>query len=564
MITAEDMKPVLALLLCLSLAFSACASPSTPIAPVDQGLSFTLAFAGDTHSHLDPVETLVKVNGKDTLLQAGGLSRLASVINSLRAKDEVLLLHAGDALFGTYYFIKYGVTADVEMLNALGFAAMAVGNHDFDKGPEGLVEVARLAKFPVISANIEASGKPELQAALKPYTVLTVKGQKIGLIGLTNTLTPLLDPSGPGVKFFNPVEAVQKYADALSQAGVDKIILLSHLGYEQDVELVKSVKGIDLVVGGHSHSLLGPPALKDLGLEVAGPYPAVVKDSEGRDVPIVHAWEYSRALGVLSVKFDGQGRLISYQGNTTIPISDVIRQSGAGGSYANINTASAEYRALLASLKGAGIEVYPEDKVITKLRDTFYQPVSFIGARVAAADTTLNERDLAFLVADALMWKAKPVGLKAQFSFVPVSYMRGGGIMQGEFTGAPLYEFMPFESPLVVCEVKGSDLKRLIELMVNNPNPYIIVKTGTPYLAVSSLSFSVDSSSPRNVVGLQLDDGAPMDLEGTYRLVTTARIAKGMFKVSETTDFIDSQVFIDYARSLGNLRPVSGERVRGW
>jgi 2',3'-cyclic-nucleotide 2'-phosphodiesterase (5'-nucleotidase family) len=267
---------------------------------------------------------------------------------------------------------------------------------------------------------------------------------------------------------------------------------------------------------------------------------------------------------VLNVKFDGRGNLISYQGSTVVPIGDDIRQPGPDGRYVSLKAGSTEYSTLLAGLKPAGIEVYQEDKTMRKLRDSFYQPISFVGDKVASAETTLNERDLAFLVADAMMWKAKSTGLRAQFSFVPVSYMRGGSIHQGDFSGAPLYEFMPFESPLAVCEVKGADLKKLIELMVNNPSPYIVVKTGTPYLAVSGLSFKVDNSQPRNVIDLQVDDSGPMDLEATYRLVTTARIAKGMFKVAETTDFIDSLVFIEYARSLKNLRPVSVQMVQGW
>lgn len=559
------MHNVLIWLLCLAFSLIACAAPAAPAVPPDAGsLSFTVAFVGDTHSHLDSVKTLVKAGGKDTLLQAGGLPRLASVINELRSEDEVLLLHTGDALFGTYYFMKYGVASDVDLLNALGFAAMTVGNHDFDKGPEGLVEFAGLAKFPLISANIEVSGKPELQAALKPYAVLMVKGQKIAVIGLTTTLTPLLDPSGPGVKFLNPAETVQRSVDALSQAGVNKVILLSHLGYETDVPLIKSLKGVDLVMGGHSHTLLGPGSLKELWPEAAGPYPTVIKDSEGHDVHIVHAWEYSRALGILKIKFDAQGRLISYAGSAIIPIGDDIKQAGSDGSYASLKPGSPAYNALIAVLKPAGIGVQPEDKAIGKLRDFYYQPISFIGDNVATAETTLNERDLAFLVADSMMWKAKSAGLKAQFSFVPVSYMRGGSLMQGDFTGAPLYEFMPFESPLAVCEVKGADLKRLIELMVNNPSPYIVVKTGTPYLAVSGLRFSVDNSQPRNVIDMQLDDGGPMDMDATYHLVTTTRIAKGMFKVSETTDYIDAQVFIEYAHSLKNLRPMSEQMVQGW
>ncbi|MBN1374774.1 MAG: 5'-nucleotidase C-terminal domain-containing protein, partial [Dehalococcoidia bacterium] len=170
-------------------------------------------------------------------------------------------------------------------------------------------------------------------------------------------------------------------------------------------------------------------------------------------------------------------------------------------------------------------------------------------------------------LADALLWKADRLGLNGQFAFVPVSYMRNGMLIKGDFTAGPVYEFMPFASPLVTCETRGDSIKRLIETMVNNPNPYIIVKSGTPYLAVSGLTFNVDSSQPRTVTDMKVSvDGqyVPVKQDGTYTVVTTARIAKGMFQVKETAGVTDSEVFIEYAEYLKNLGPVVDKRITGW
>ena len=124
----------LSLLLSLVMLFTAACiqAPTARVTPASTTADFTFVFAGDTHSHMDPGDYILKLNGKDTLVEMGGLPRLASAINDIRAKGDVILLHTGDVLFGTYYFIKYGITADADMLNSMGFNAVTVGNHDFD------------------------------------------------------------------------------------------------------------------------------------------------------------------------------------------------------------------------------------------------------------------------------------------------------------------------------------------------------------------------------------------------------------------------------------------------
>ncbi|MBN1689389.1 MAG: 5'-nucleotidase C-terminal domain-containing protein [Dehalococcoidia bacterium] len=555
---------LLSLLVLLTIACTQSAAQQS--LPVQNTIDFTIVFMGDTHSHFDPGNYILKLNGRDTLVSMGGFPRLASAVNELNSKNDIILLHAGDVLFGTYYFIKYGVEADAAMLSNMGFDAVAVGNHDFDEGPQGLAELIDKSKVPFISANIDASKSAELAGVIKPYAVLNRNGYKIGIIGLTATETPLLDPSGPDVKFTDPSAAVNKYVEELNEQDVNIIVLLSHLGYERDLQVAKSTTGIDLVIGAHTHTLLGPTELEAMGLLVDGPYPTIAQNSVGQDVPIFHAWEYSRAIGVINARFDRQGNLADYSGEPVIVISDDFKQAGTEGSYLSVDKGSSTYKEIMTTIVPP-VSIYPEDAEIKRLRDTYYQPIAFLGDKVAVAEETLTDRDLAPILADALLWKSDRLGLKAQFAFVPVSYMRNGMLIKGDFTAGPVYEFMPFASPLVTCDTRGDSLKRLIETMVNNPNPYIIVKSGTPYLAVSGLTFKVDSAQPRTVTEMKVDvDGQYVTVksDSTYTVATTARIAKGMFQVKQTAEVTDSEVFLEYAEYLKNLRPVEDKRISGW
>jgi len=228
------------------------------IVPQDGSFNLTILHVNDTHSHLDP--SVVDYSCRNRLYRAelGGFTRLAKAVRDLRRKDEnSLFLHGGDMVQGTLYFTKYQGLADIDLLNAMGLDAATLGNHDFDKGAEVTAKLADAATFPLVSANVDASRDPALNGKIRPYVVRDFGGHRVAIIGATTADTPAVSSPGGLVSFGRLVPRISAAVRELREKGIDKIILLSHIGYDEDVRLARTVPGIDVIVGGHSHTLLG-------------------------------------------------------------------------------------------------------------------------------------------------------------------------------------------------------------------------------------------------------------------------------------------------------------------
>lgn len=197
----------------------------------------------DTHAHLD------------------NIARRVTAIHTAR-NDHTLLLDAGDVFSGTLYFNQFNGLADLFFMNELKYDAMTFGNHEFDKGPGTLAEFIKQAKFPFVSANLDFSADADLKGLshselgkgepgqIYPAVIKEIAGEKVGIIGLTTPETSVLSSPGPDIKFADEVESAQKQVDALEAEGINKIIVLSHLGYTVDQQLAEAVDGIDIIVGG--------------------------------------------------------------------------------------------------------------------------------------------------------------------------------------------------------------------------------------------------------------------------------------------------------------------------
>jgi subtilisin family serine protease len=271
--------------------------------PIDVEIqSFTLLHTNDTHARLEPFQPW----GEPV---QGGVARRYTAIQEVKAEGRnVILLDAGDAFQGTLYFNVWQGEEEAYFMNALGYQAMAVGNHEFDSGPAALADFIDLADFPVLSANIDASAEPTLAGLIEAYTVLDVGGEQVGVFGLTTEETSILSSPGPNVVFNDTVTTAQATVAELEGMGINKIIALTHLGYGPDQALAAAVDGIDVIVGGHSHTLLG-------SMEgAAGPYPTVVDSPSGDPVLVVTAQDWGRYLGRLDVAFTADGELIGYSG----------------------------------------------------------------------------------------------------------------------------------------------------------------------------------------------------------------------------------------------------------
>ena len=228
----------------------------------EQSSTLTILYTNDTHARLDPFPENAR-----QFAGLGGIAKRASLIKKIRYEQEnVLLLDAGDVFQGTPWFDVYGGSVDFELMTEIGYDAMAIGNHEFDRGPDGFAEAAKKAGFPILAANYLARDTP-MNPFLQDQIIKEFDGFRVGIFGLGIKLNGVVDPSLSGdVRSFDPVRTAERSVESLRNFySCDYIICLSHLGYEQelggigDEMLAKTVSGIDLIIGGHTHSFLEKP-----------------------------------------------------------------------------------------------------------------------------------------------------------------------------------------------------------------------------------------------------------------------------------------------------------------
>lgn len=222
----------------------------------------TILYTNDTHSRLDPFpDNAIEFSG------LGGIARRASLVKKIRSEEKnVLLLDAGDVFQGTAWFDLYGGSVDMELMTEMHYDAMAVGNHEFDRGPEGFAEAAQKAGFPILAANYQVRNTP-MNPYVERFLVKEYDGFRVGIFGLGIPLEGVVAPNLRGDVISRSPEAwANGMVNSLKQVhNCDFIICLSHLGYHygderiDDLKLVKRVPGIDLVIGAHTHTFLENP-----------------------------------------------------------------------------------------------------------------------------------------------------------------------------------------------------------------------------------------------------------------------------------------------------------------
>lgn len=227
-----------------------------------QPADITILYTNDTHARLDPFPA----NSRE-FSGLGGISRRASLVKKIRAEaKDVLLLDAGDVFQGTSWFDLYGGKVDMELMSEMRYDAMAVGNHEFDRGPDGFAEAAQKAGFPILAANYQVRNTP-MNSYVQRFIVREFDGFRIGIFGLGIPLEGVVAPSLRGdVISRNPEAWARGMVNSLKQVhNCDFIICLSHLGYHyeddriDDLKLASKTSGIDVIIGAHTHTFLDNP-----------------------------------------------------------------------------------------------------------------------------------------------------------------------------------------------------------------------------------------------------------------------------------------------------------------
>ena len=418
-----------------------------------------------------------------------GVARFATQVKLMQAAaaaagSGVVTLTSGDNFLASQELgislARDGALHDSVALSGL-YDAMALGNHDFDFGPDVTARFIEGFDPPVtfLSANADFAGEPVLQALvdsgkLAASTVVETDGQRVGVIGAVTPLLPNIS-SPRNVVISDVLAAVTAEAESLAAQGVNKIILVSHLqGVSEEIALVADLAGVDIVIAGGGDDLLrneGDTCMPED--EPAGPYPLLVEDSTGTDVPVITAPGGYRCIGELTVTFDGDGNIVSHTGRSVGVSFDVTPDPTVQSS-------------VIEPLAAAVAEV--DADVIGK------SEVDLDGRRAMVRTGSTNQGNLH---ADAL--RAAATNLAEDFGTpVPDAAVQNGGgirndavIPAGEITTGDTWDIAPFGNFLVVGEVPRETFHVLLERAVDR-----IPGAGGQFPQVSGFTFTYDPSAP--------------------------------------------------------------------
>ncbi|MCZ7927123.1 5'-nucleotidase C-terminal domain-containing protein [Agrobacterium pusense] len=465
----------------------------------------------DFHSRIESINKFdstcsAEEEGKNECF--GGAARLLTAINQTRdalkaGGKNVLLLNAGDNFQGSLFYTTYKGTVEAEMLNAMKFDAMTVGNHEFDDSEDGLAGFLDKVQFPVVTANVVATAASKIGDRVKPSVVLEVGGQKIGIVGAVANDTAELATPGPNITIAEDVAKISEQVQKLKQDGVDKIIALTHVGYPRDLEFIAKIPDVDVVVGGHSHTLLSNTDQK-----AEGPYPTLVDNPGGYKVPVVQAGQYSKYLGDLKVVFDDNGVVKESKGDPILVDSSFKPDEAT---LKRIDELKAPIEALKAKVVGTSEGPIEGDRKICRVK----------------------ECSMGNLVADATLARVKDQG-------VTIAFANSGGLRSsidgGDVSMGEVLTVLPFQNTVATFQLKGEDIRAALENGVSQ-----IDDGAGRFMQVSGMKYSFDRSKPAGsrVVSVEVKEGdafVPLDPAKTYIVAANNYVRTGGdgFKVFAT------------------------------
>lgn len=509
--------------LCVGLDFANAAGPET--------FKLRIIHTNDHHARIEPV-----MGGTPSAPIHGGVARRKTLIDAIRKQGgNQILIDAGDVFQGTLWYNQYLGQADLEFYNALGYEAMTIGNHEFDNGQEPLAAFIKGASFPVLSANIKVDSSSPLNGLIKPWIIKEVGGQRIGIFGLTTDETAILSNPGPGVVFENYLDAARQAVAELKAEGVNKIIALTHIGITYDRILASQVDGIQVIIGGHSHTPMGPQVSP---ADPNRPYPEVHNSPSGKPVIVATDWEWGRWLGDLTIGFDDNGDVTGVVAAQPTEVAASV-------------PADPGFEARIGVLAQPLVEL--RAKVIGEAS------VPLNGSR---ADVRVRETNLGNLIADAMLEKTKGAGAQ-------IALMNGGGIRasidQGPITVGEVLEVQPFGNILTLVTLTGAQLKEALENSVSQ------VEDGAGrfmQIAGGKYTWNPAAEPGNRIVAVEVG-GAPLDLNANYRIITLNFLVAGGdgYEVLTQgtniidTGFLDSDVTIEYIQNHSPVSPSVEGRI---
>lgn len=442
--------------------FAAC-----PFLPSDAA-ELVIVHTNDTHSQIDPTDKGL-----------GGIERRKVLVDSIRAvHPDMVLVDAGDAVQGTLFFTLYGGEVEMKMMNELGYDYAILGNHDFDNGVGALARNLKLSDSQWITTNYDLAGSP-LEQFFKPYVIREVDGRKVGIIALN------LDPEGmiaegnyDGVRYLDAIKAANSTAWHLKHnEKVDAVVAITHLGYNEvppsDRDIAAASEDIDVILGGHSHTVIRP-----------GSGDEWVTNAVGLPVLVTQNGKSGGYITEVTINLDSVGSALPHYRQISVDSRLDSRVDG------RLDSILAPYR--------KGVD-------------------DMMGKKIARSKVELSNEEWPLLnyLSDFCLEEAR------RLSGLPVdlALMNKGGIRRslpkGDITQGQIIMMQPFDNRIVVEEIKGSDLAEAFDVMASRGGD-----------GVSRGVEAVFDPQTAKCTSITID-GKPLDPDRTYLVATIDYLANG-------------------------------------
>ncbi|ACK43066.1 MULTISPECIES: bifunctional metallophosphatase/5'-nucleotidase [Dictyoglomus] len=464
----------------------------------------------DFHGRLQPYI----VKSISETIPVGGGAYLSYLINEERSKnpDGTILLSAGDMFQGTPISNIFKGEPVIKMMNYLKFDAMTIGNHEFDWGQELLQTWIKNSNFPYLASNIIKNG--DYLPNVKPYVILERKGLKIAIIGLTTPETAyIVKPDYvKDLTFLEPEKVLPNLIKEVKEKGAQLIVVLSHLGYDADKKLAENVQGIDVIVGGHSHTVVTKPTIV-------------------RGTIIVQAGYNGIYLGVLDLKIQPETGIIL----------DFTRENELKTVFAAPEN---KYDTEVANL----IETYN-----SQLKEEFSKVV---GETLVDLVRNYNEEsNVGNAICDAMLEASK----------AQIAFQNSGGIRidipKGKITMEQVYSLLPFDNVLVEMDLTGKDILDLLEQSAT-------LEKGILQVAGIKVKYDMKRPIGSRVIEVFVNE-EPLNPNKVYRVVTNDFLAAGgdkfiAFTRGKNITYGDMlrDVFVEYLKKHSPISPkVEGRSI---
>lgn len=561
----------------------------------DDALTVNLLHINDHHSNVAPA--LINANlgtaGGALRYDGGGFPAISAKMKELEATlPNVVKIHAGDAITGTLFYSLFKGEADAALMNEVCFDIFQLGNHEFDDSDAQLKQFldwlnAGDCGTTTLGANVvPAVGTPLAPTSpndyIQPYVIKQFGAEEVGFVGINIAQkTRVSSQPLPTTEFLDEVETAQRYVDELAAMGIDNIVLVTHYTYANDLALAAQVTGVDAIIGGDSHTLLGD-GFGPFSGPGTGPYPTRVVNADGDPVCVVQAWQYARVLGEFNLSFD-QGKNVGCGGTPHLLVSNFVRQV-PGSSPAVFQPIPADELAAVQAIVDAApsVSIVTPNAASQAILDSFSGQVNVLNQQVIAsaaeplclrripdrprsgicaantvaasgATQEVNGGFIQQIVTDAFLARAFRADIALQ---------NAGGVRvdlpTGNITLGDAYRLLPFSNTLVEMEMTGAEIAQVLEEAVANYQNNGGSDGSYPY--GSAIRWDVNEGAPTGSrfsnIEVRADDGTwgPIDPAATYIVVTNSFLASGQDGWTTfgavTADGRTVDTFINYAQGF--------------